>query len=85
MAPANLATGIDAEKVKLTPIQRAAKAVHGQANLARKINVSASFVNQMFHGVRPIPSGLCKPIEDAVDRKVTCRELRPDIFGDSAA
>jgi DNA-binding transcriptional regulator YdaS (Cro superfamily) len=69
----------------MTPIQRAVDLAGGQASLARSINTSASFVNQLVTGRRPVPATLCKSIEQAVGGRVTSEELRPDVFGMKAA
>ena len=52
----------------------------GQAELARRISKSTAFVNEMARGKKPVPTELCLLIENAVDGKVTCSELRPDVF-----
>lgn len=69
----------------MTPIQRAVEIAGGQASLARLLNKSASFVNQLVAGKRPVPAKLCPAIEQAVDGQVTREELRPDVFSDKAA
>lgn len=69
----------------MTPIQKAVEIAGGQASLARSISVSASFVNQLVLGKRPVPPTLCLPIEQAVEGKITRAQLRPDVFGTEAA
>lgn len=69
----------------MSPIQRAVELAGGQAELARRINKSASFVNQLVNNKRPVPPLLCAHIERAVDGQVTREELRPDIFDSQAA
>jgi len=56
-----------------------------QEALAERIGVSQGFVSQLARGVRPVPPGLCRRIEEATDGAVTCHSLRPDVFGPSAA
>ena len=65
-------------------VLKAAKAVHGQSNLARKIGISKQFMGQIVKGTRPLPPTLCIPIERACDAAVTRYELRPDVFGSAA-
>lgn len=69
----------------MSPIERAVEIAGGQASLARLINKSASFVNQLVTGRRPVPPALCGDIEAAVDNQVTREDLRPDVFGPKAA
>lgn len=69
----------------MSAIERAVAAVGGQTNLAAAIGVTPSFVNQWVAGVRPVPATRCRAIEDATNGQVTCAELRPDVFGESAA
>lgn len=69
----------------MTPIERAVKAVGGQAALAAALGVSSSFVNQWVTGKRPVPPTRCRAIEAATNSVVTCEELRPDVFGDAVA
>ena len=49
-----------------------------QSDIAKKIGVSCSYLNQMVTGHRPIPVEYCARIEFATDGAVTRKELRPD-------
>ncbi len=64
-------------------IKLAIDIIGSQAEFARRIGKSQPFVHSMLHNIKPIPPGLCRVIEDAVDRKVTRYQLRPDIFGEA--
>lgn len=55
----------------------------GQAGLARLLGVSPQAVNQWVNGNRPVPSRHVLAIEKATG--VSRHELRPDVFGPSAA
>lgn len=63
------------------PLLRAIEFCGTQAELAKKLGVTPVFVNQMLHGVKTVPPRLCLPIQEITSGKVTCCELRPDIFG----
>jgi len=69
----------------MSAIEKAVAAVGGQTSLASAIGVTASFVNQWVAGVRPVPATRCRAIEEATGGVVSCAELRPDVFGDTAA
>jgi DNA-binding transcriptional regulator YdaS (Cro superfamily) len=62
----------------LSPIQKAAEIVGGQAKLARDLSASPAFVNQWVQGVRNVPAKYCANIEVLTDGKVTRKDLRPD-------
>ena len=64
-------------------IEKAVAAAGGQTSLANAIGVSPSFVNQWVNGSRPVPATRCRAIERAAGGKVTCAELRPDVFDES--
>jgi len=66
-------------------IEKAVEIVGGQTNLANAIGVSPSFVNQWLSGQRPVPATRCRGIELATGGRVTCANLRPDVFGESSA
>ena len=55
----------------------------GQASLARAANVSPALVYQWLTGRRPVAAHHCRKIEAATG--VSCRVLRPDVFGSEAA
>lgn len=50
----------------------------GSKNLARKLNISKSFLSQMASGLCPISSKRCVEIELATCGKVSRKDLRPD-------
>lgn len=59
-----------------------------QAWLAREINVTAGFINQLSKGTRPIPARLAVQIEQATGGEVTRKdmfknwiEIWPDLSG----
>lgn len=70
---------------QMTPIERAIIEAGGQTSLAEAIGVSPSFINQLAKGDRPVPPARCRAVEQATNGKVTCAELRPDVFGTVAA
>lgn len=51
-----------------------------QKEFAERLGVTAPFISQIASGLRRVPAGLCQDIEDMTDGKVTCQELRPDVF-----
>lgn len=51
-----------------------------QAELARRIGVTPSFVSQWITGHRPIPAEKAIPIEEATGGAVKRYESRPDIY-----
>ena len=63
----------------MTPIQRAAEHLGGQAALAKLTGVTPQAVNQWCHGRRPVPPRHALVIERATAGQVTARELRPDL------
>ncbi|WP_063657376.1 transcriptional regulator [Candidatus Arsenophonus triatominarum] len=50
----------------------------GSKNLARKLNISKSFLSQMASGLCPISPKRCVEIELATCGKVSRKDLRPD-------
>ena len=50
----------------------------GASNMARHLKVTPQAVNGWKKGTSPIPIDRCPDIEDAVEQKVICEELRPD-------
>lgn len=64
-------------------IKKAVAEAGGQTSLANAIGVSPSFVNQWVNGSRPVPATRCRAIESATEGRVTCADLRPDVFGKS--
>lgn len=61
-----------------TPISMACKAVGSQAEMARKLNLSAPMVNQWVQGARPVPIEYCAAIEAATGNTVMRWDLRPE-------
>lgn len=57
----------------------AVNVVGSQRELARRLGVTASAVNQCLTRGKPIPAAWCPKIEAMTGRKVLCEELRPDI------
>lgn len=57
---------------------KACEAAGGQAELARKLGVSPSAIQQWRTGLRPIPIQYCSAIEKATGGLVTRKDLRPD-------
>lgn len=66
-------------------ISRAISICGSQKALADALGVSLGAVNQWARGHRPIPPKQCIPIEEACGGQVTRYDLRPDVFGQSAA
>lgn len=69
----------------MKPIERAIEIFKTQSALAEAVGTSQSFVNQIVNGRRPIPPKLARKIEEATKGVVTRSDLRPDIFGETAA
>ena len=65
------------ETVALTPIQRAAAAVGGPAELARVCGVSVQAAYQWINGHRPVPAERAPLIEQASG--IRCEELCPAV------
>jgi len=66
-----------------TIIKKAVDVVGSQAALAKSLNVSAPFVNDLLHARKRVPAELCGGIENATQGAVTRYDLRPDVFGDA--
>ncbi|NBW08298.1 MAG: Cro/Cl family transcriptional regulator [Caulobacteraceae bacterium] len=67
------------------PLDRAARIVGTQAELARRIGVSKGALNQWKDDGRRIPAEYCPAIERetrAAGEAVTCEEMRPDVAWD---
>lgn len=62
-------------------IKKAIECLGSQSALALALDVSPQFICQLVNGSRPVPATLVRKIEAATDGKVSCHELRPDIFG----
>jgi DNA-binding transcriptional regulator YdaS (Cro superfamily) len=64
----------------ISPIQAAIKYAGGQTAVARICGVTPQAVNKWLKKGR-VPSEQCLKIELAIDSKVSCNDLRPDVFG----
>ena len=62
----------------LNALEKAIAHFHGQAGLARALDVKPMRVHQWTR--RKVPPEWCAKIEKASGGVVTCHELRPDIF-----
>lgn len=56
-----------------------------QTDLARQLGVSQGLIHQWVTGKTRITGERAKQIELATMKKITRRELRPDLFGDDEA
>jgi DNA-binding transcriptional regulator YdaS (Cro superfamily) len=68
----------------MSAIKEAVRLAGGPTALAKKINVKTPTVCQWLSKKRPVPSGRCLAIEQAVDGRVTRYELCPEVFGQPA-
>lgn len=59
------------------PVTKACEAVGGQAELARRLGVTAAAVQQWRSGKRPVPPLQATAIERESAGRVTRRDLRP--------
>lgn len=66
------------EPAKL-PILIACEKVGGQAEMARLLDVTPGFINQMVKGRRQVPAEYCPQIERFSAGNVLCEQLRPDM------
>lgn len=73
------------EPKEKTPIEKAIDIFKTQTALAEAIGTSQSFVSQWVSGARPVSPKLSRKIEEVTGGAITRYDLRPDIFGDSAA
>lgn len=69
----------------MSAIEKAVEVCGGQRQLAERLGVTQSAVNQWVNGVRPVPPARCRAIQEATNFEVTCADLRPDVFGPQAA
>ena len=51
-----------------------------QADFAKKIGVTQSFVSQWISGYRPVPATKVITIEKATNEIISRYDLRPDVF-----
>jgi DNA-binding transcriptional regulator YdaS (Cro superfamily) len=61
-------------------IDKAILAAGGPASLAARLGTSRQVVSN-WRRRGQIPAGQCRAVEEAVGGKVTCQDLRPDVFG----
>ena len=54
--------------------------IGSQAELARQLDVSPQFINQVYKEGRPMPSIHCRKIKYITNGAVMEWELRPDVF-----
>lgn len=59
------------------PINKAAKVVGTQKELAQRLGITPSAVNQWI--TTGVPAERCPAIERMTNGQVTCEELRPDV------
>lgn len=64
-------------KKSITAINRACVLLGGTSALARVTGVKPPTVSQWLAGIRPVPAKRCPPIEIALDKQVTRKDLRP--------
>ena len=65
----------------MSAIKLAIEICGGASRLAEILRVTPGAVSQWANGTRPVPPTRCRAIEAATDGRVTCEELRPDVFG----
>ena len=61
-----------------SPIELACEIVGSQAEMARRLEVPPTMVNQWTKGARPVPVEYCKAIERLTGGVVTVQSLYPD-------
>lgn len=67
----------------MSAIQQAIEIMGGQSKLADAVGISPMAVNKWIKN--RVPAERCAAVEKATEGKVTRQQLRPDIFGDTAA
>lgn len=70
-----------------TPIQVAVDLFDSQQLFADAISrgdrkVGQAQVSHWYTGFKKVPAHHCIPIQEATNNRVTCYDLRPDIFGE---
>lgn len=68
-----------------SPIERAIEIFGTQTALADAIGTSQPFVSQWVLDYRPVSPRFARKIEEVTGGQVTRYQLRPDVFGESAA
>lgn len=63
-------------------VQEAALLVNSQAELARLTGIAPSFINQMYHGKKPVPDRACVKFEKATNGVVSRKRFRPKDYAD---
>ena len=66
--------------MSIEALQKAVKICGSQAELARRIGASARQVSNWVNREGRCAARFCVKVERATNFKVTCYELRPDIF-----
>lgn len=64
------------------PLDKAARIVGTQAELARRLGISKGALNQWKDDGRRIPAEYCPAIERETAGAVRCEEMRPDVAWD---
>ena len=62
---------------KLNAMKRACEIVGSQQEMARILKVSPAAVSYWCNGLDSVPAGRCLAIEQATDKQVTRKDLRP--------
>ena len=60
-------------------ITQACHILGGQVVMARLLNVTPAYINQLVSGKRTIPANHCPTIERATKGAVRCEQLRADV------
>lgn len=68
----------------MKPIEKAIKALGSQQALADALGVTQGAISQWLQR-ESVPAARCRQIEEATAGVVTRYELRPDVFGSTAA
>ena len=63
-------------------VQEAALFVGSQAKLARLTGLAPAFINQMYHGIKPVPDRACVKFENATNGVVSRKRFRPKDYAD---
>lgn len=63
-------------------VQEAANLVGSQAELARLTGIAPAFINQMYHGQKPVPDRACVKFENATNGVVSRKRFRPTDYSE---
>lgn len=69
-------------KLEQELIQEAARLVGSQAKLARLTGLAPAFINQMYHGLKPVPDRACVKFESATNGVVSRKRFRPHDYAE---